>query len=216
MARLMIGSGVTPDKVWIYGRLQVPTQNNPRCQVQWGWHVAPTLRVSGQIYVIDPSLFPEPVTQATWKGVQGDPAAQLVPTSAAVFHRRFNGGVTYDPDYSQTNATLNNYRNALRLRSVSSDGPPPYVNCIPAGPGVQFRGVVAGGATQRWFTFNWPAAWHVVWTVMPLTICPGAPQISCTTQVERASATNVTYWITVRNLTSSAVKFEARYDVLKR
>ena len=28
--------------------------------------------------------------------------------------------------------------------------------------GVQFTGSLAANQTQRWFTFNWPAAWHDV------------------------------------------------------
>src|SRR5437867_3392920 len=91
MCRLIQAAGADPEKVWIYGRLRVATANNPACEVRWGWHVAPTLQVdvSGAIetYVIDPSLFLEPVPQATWAGVQGDPGAVLVPTDASVFYR---------------------------------------------------------------------------------------------------------------------------------
>ncbi|MEU6254620.1 hypothetical protein [Streptomyces sp. NPDC047043] len=82
--------------------------------------------------------------------------------------------------------------------------------------GTQWTGTLAAGATQRWFTFNWPATWHVLWTVMPTTVHPGAPQISWTTQVERASNEYVTYWITVRNLTQEPVSFEGRYEILSR
>ena len=50
---------------------------------------------------------------------------------------------------------------------------------------------------------------------MPLTTCSGAPQLTWTTQVERASSGNATYWIVVTNLTPNAVRFEGRYDVLR-
>ena len=53
--------------------------------------------------------------------------------------------------------------------------------------GVQFTGTLASNQTQRWFTFNWPAVWHVIWTVMPVTPKPGAPELSWTVRVERAS-----------------------------
>jgi hypothetical protein len=33
--------------------------------------------------------------------------------------------------------------------------------------GVQFIGSLAANQTQRWFTFNWPAVWHVVWYMVP-------------------------------------------------
>ena len=76
--------------------------------------------------------------------------------------------------------------------------------------GTQFSGSLAANQTQRWFTFNWPATWHMVWTVMPTT--PGtAAQITLTVQVQRASAEFVTYWLTVQNLTASPVNFEGRY-----
>jgi hypothetical protein len=82
--------------------------------------------------------------------------------------------------------------------------------------GVQWTGNLAGNASQRWFTFNWPATWHIVWTVMPTTPRPGAPQVTWSVQVERASAEFVTYWITVRNLTPDPVTFEGRYCILSR
>ncbi len=221
MCRLMIAAGAQPEKVWIYGNLRAGTQNHPSCRVYWGWHVAPTLLVEtgagSEVQVIDPSLFPGPVPQATWAGVQGDPSAILVASSAAVFYRSYSGAETYDDAaYTQTRAVLDMYRGQLQLRSASADGPPPYPQCMPSRPGVQFIDTIGAAATRSWFTWGWPAAWHVVWTVMPLTQCPGAPQLSWTTQVERANESECTYWITVRNLTGGPVRFEARYDVLSR
>jgi hypothetical protein len=80
--------------------------------------------------------------------------------------------------------------------------------------GVQFRGNVPAGQTRRWFTFNWPAHWHVVWTVVPTTPGPGAPQIKWQVQVERASDAFITYWINVTNTSPAACDIEARYGVL--
>ncbi len=80
--------------------------------------------------------------------------------------------------------------------------------------GVQFTGAVAANGTRRWFTFNWPAAWHVVWYVVPTSPRSGAPQIEWHVEVERASSTAITYWVTVRNLTNAEVSVEARYAVL--
>jgi Glutaminase len=134
MCRLMIIRGLSPRKVWIDHStghwLTVATKNNPSCHVTWGWHVAPTLLVRtpwfflGQVRVIDPSLFTGPVTQATWKGVQGDPGATLTPTTADQF---WHGGGT-DPTYSSSNMILAQYRAALQARSLNV-GPPPYANC---------------------------------------------------------------------------------------
>lgn len=136
MCRLMIAAGARPRKVWIDGWLHTPTKNHPNCFVNWGWHVAPTICVrkwrwwwwfGHEEQVIDPSLFTTPVSQATWKSVQGDPSATLTPTSADLF-ARWGGGQT-DPTYTQTNIVLANYRAALQLRSLGPSGPPPYANC---------------------------------------------------------------------------------------
>jgi hypothetical protein len=80
--------------------------------------------------------------------------------------------------------------------------------------GIQFIGTLQPNQTQRWFTFNWPAQWHVDWTVMPISPQPGGPQLGLTVQVERANDRYATYWLTVQNLTSRIVNFEGRYAVL--
>lgn len=130
MCRLMINMGLSPRKVWIQGYLHAATRNNPNCFVNWGWHVAPTLRVRtrrfmccAETMVIDPSLFGGPVPEATWKGVQGDPNATLTQSDAS----DFLWGQT-DPTYTQTNQVLATYRLQLQNRSIQQ-GPPPYANC---------------------------------------------------------------------------------------
>jgi hypothetical protein len=80
--------------------------------------------------------------------------------------------------------------------------------------GVQFSGQVAPRATQQWFTFRWPAHWHVLWTVMPTSPHGGAPQIRFRTRVERASDYYATYWISVVNVTDRPVDIEGRFAVL--
>jgi hypothetical protein len=80
--------------------------------------------------------------------------------------------------------------------------------------GVQWTGSLAANQTQRWFTFNWPATWHVLWTAMPTTVRQGAPELWWDVQIERADAQYVTYWITVKNLTNQPVNFEGRYEIL--
>lgn len=82
--------------------------------------------------------------------------------------------------------------------------------------GVQFTGSLAANQSGRWFTFNWPATWHVVWTVMPVTVKPGAPSVTWKTQVERASPEFVTYWINVTNLGNTPVQFEGRFAILSK
>ena len=80
--------------------------------------------------------------------------------------------------------------------------------------GVQWTGSLAANQTQRWFTFNWPVGWHVVWYMMPTSPVTGTPQLEWSVGVERADATHCTYWITVKNLTANPVTFEGRYAVL--
>jgi hypothetical protein len=80
--------------------------------------------------------------------------------------------------------------------------------------GVQFIGTLQPNQTQQWFTFNWPAHWHVDWTVMPISPQPGGPQLGLTVRVERASDRYATYWLAVQNLTNKVVNFEGRYAVL--
>jgi hypothetical protein len=131
MCRLMIAAGVSPRKVWIDGNLHVNTKNNPACYVDWGWHVAPTLCVrqrfcSVEDMVIDPSLFTAPVSQATWKSVQGDSNATLTPTDASVYWRNY---IPTDPNYVDTNIRLQYYRLQLKNRALQPAGPPPYAYC---------------------------------------------------------------------------------------
>jgi hypothetical protein len=80
--------------------------------------------------------------------------------------------------------------------------------------GVQWTGSLAPNQTQRWFTFNWPANWHVVWYMMATSPQIGAPQVDWDVAVERANANNCTYWVTVKNLTNQNLTFEGRYAIL--
>ena len=74
--------------------------------------------------VVDPSLFGTPVSEMTWKSVQGDPSAMLTETDAS----DYLWGAT-DPTYSQTDYYLAFYRLQLQLRATMPNGPPPYANC---------------------------------------------------------------------------------------
>ena len=80
--------------------------------------------------------------------------------------------------------------------------------------GVQWTGGLGPGGSNRWFTWGWPAAWHVVWYMMPVTPRIGSPELSWSVAVERANDTQVTYWITVTNLAAIDVTFEGRFAVL--
>jgi hypothetical protein len=80
MVRRMMRMGFHPGKVWTFAlkgqTLRVRTRFVAgRKYVNWGYHVAPTLRVrypSGKVYlmVIDPSMFRAPVTVSRWVNAQ--------------------------------------------------------------------------------------------------------------------------------------------------
>jgi hypothetical protein len=80
--------------------------------------------------------------------------------------------------------------------------------------GVQWTGTIGAGQTRLWFTWGWPANYHVIWHLMSNTVANGAPSIEWDVAVERANQTQCTYWITVRNKTSQTLTFEGRYAVL--
>jgi hypothetical protein len=80
--------------------------------------------------------------------------------------------------------------------------------------GTQFTGSVPAGSSKRWFTFAWPATWHVVWTVVCTSPRVGAPQVEWDVAVERASSTDITYWITIRNVIGSPIDIEARFAIM--
>ena len=80
--------------------------------------------------------------------------------------------------------------------------------------GLQFTGTLAPNASNRWFTWGWNPAQHVVWYMMPSSPQSGNPQLEWSIGVERANATQCTYWITVKNLTANTLTFEGRYAVL--
>ena len=101
--------------------------------------------------------------------------------------------------------------NAARAYRTLNSRAPRYPIC-----GVQWRGRIPAKATQRWFTFRWPAIWHMNWSVMPTSPKKGGPQLSWDVDIERADGDYVTYWITVQNLTKEPVDFEGRYCILGR
>ncbi len=95
MGKLMQQQGLKPGKVWAFDdqamedkkappRLYAKTANHPKGEVWWKYHVAPALGVrdaSGKlyIYVIDPSLFNEPVTVGRWRARMKHPKIGFSP-----------------------------------------------------------------------------------------------------------------------------------------
>ena len=80
--------------------------------------------------------------------------------------------------------------------------------------GVQFTGSLTANQTNRWYTFNWNPANHIIWYMVPTSITSVGQEVTWSVATQRTSATAVTYWITVTNLTAAAVTFEGRYAIL--
>jgi len=78
MCQRLIKNGFKPRKVWSFANgetLYAKTKNHPSGYVTWGYHVAPLLRVrfennTQRWYVLDPSIFQEPVPVAQWEAAQ--------------------------------------------------------------------------------------------------------------------------------------------------
>ena len=78
--------------------------------------------------------------------------------------------------------------------------------------GVQFTGTLAPNQSINYFTFGWQASWDVLWQIMPTSTGSG-PQVQWTVSTE-LSGTTITYWISVKNLTSAMIDIEGRYAIL--
>lgn len=139
MCRRLMNQGLTPEKVWIYGGLHVDTANWHECEINWSWHVAPTLRVAtpgsppeGEKLVIDPSLCKSPVSIAEWKALQSI-TADIRESSWEPFwsgwylHPESDWdaeGIT-DPVFEKTNLFLQEFCGLLHEK-CDVYGPPPY------------------------------------------------------------------------------------------
>lgn len=85
--------------------------------------------------------------------------------------------------------------------------------------GTQFSGSLGPGQSRTWFTHSWPSHWFVSWHVVPTSpIIDGPAQLELTVrmsrQADRADARLVKYHLTVRNVATTSVSFDARYEVL--
>jgi hypothetical protein len=101
-------------KCWLYGNLKVRTANDPTCEVNWRYHVAPIVTVKdgagNKPIVLDPALFTRPVSPSEWAAKQilnGTP----VLTDGRVYYRSTDGKVSYDDGFGDT---------AVQLRPCSS------------------------------------------------------------------------------------------------
>jgi hypothetical protein len=136
MCRLLIKAGEQPAKMFLYGNptMIVHTKNipPPGCQIAWFYHVAPVLQVgtavSPTVYVLDPSLLSAPGTDAQWKTVQSNSGGMSVITAPSVYFRSPTCNIQTDDNYQDTEKTLADFRDNLKLRTAKN-GPPPYAGC---------------------------------------------------------------------------------------
>jgi len=80
--------------------------------------------------------------------------------------------------------------------------------------GTQFQGTINSGQTQRWFTHSCPVDMLVNWVVVPTTVIGGGPKLEWDVATER-TGNGLTYWITIRNVGSQTISYDARYSIVR-
>lgn len=112
--------GYCSEKVFSFGNLDVEASLSGNCCVGWWYHVAPLVRVNvnglAMLYVIDPSMFTEPVPLLNWLYAQEnttcDASSDLtdfsIQPSSAYYPQGYppNNTYTTDPGYTNTNSML--------------------------------------------------------------------------------------------------------------
>jgi hypothetical protein len=106
-------------KIFAFGTLRANAPSPANCCVEWGWHVAPVVRVGSSSsyteYVLDPSLFSSPVSKTTWLNkLTGSTCASgsvndYTVVSGEYYGVNVLGNLTTDPNYTNTNYILNYY-----------------------------------------------------------------------------------------------------------
>ena len=80
--------------------------------------------------------------------------------------------------------------------------------------GVQWTYTMGAHQTIDFYTWGWPASWHVVWMPMPTTPRAAGPQLRWKVQVERSTPYYLVYHIFITNLTNAPLGVEGRYAIL--
>jgi hypothetical protein len=123
-------------KVWLFGGSRVETPNVRECRVEWSWHVAAFVRVrtkrGAEVRVLDPSMFPSPVTLRTWRNAQNNPKASLFYGQREIYLQteickgRLEGML---PKGRETAVDLEIYRGMLTDICPGKAQPPPFSHC---------------------------------------------------------------------------------------
>ncbi len=74
--------------------------------------------------------------------------------------------------------------------------------------GTQFESTIDPGETQRWFTHSWPSEYVADWSVRP-----SSPEgrLDTTVDVKREPDGDLTYFLTIENVSDVQTGFEAKY-----
>jgi hypothetical protein len=78
---------------------------------------------------------------------------------------------------------------------------------------VQFTGDLDPGQYQEWFTYGWDRSLFVMWSVRTRPGHVGNVSLRALS-VETAQDGTLTYWLTVWNVGSARVSFEALYETM--
>jgi uncharacterized Zn-binding protein involved in type VI secretion len=107
MAQQLRAANIPVKKVWNYAPsrnnpLTVMTKNDPSGQVNWIYHVAPTIPVRGadgsnHEMVIDPSISDHPMPPQDWKDLQNQPESVLTLTDPNIYYRDVSGKISLPP-----------------------------------------------------------------------------------------------------------------------
>ncbi len=218
---VLVGAGAPPSGAWGADRSRLDFSNyGARVDAQgWGREVTSTgygnLQGGANQDLWYTSTFSgtssaSPIVVGALACVQGVLRAsgrpQLSPARARELLRS-TGSPQQDTPGRPATQRIGNRPNLRQLIAAATETVTPWT-------GVQFTDELAANSTACWFTFDWPAHWHVVWTAVPTTPAPGAAQIRFNTRVERTSDGFASYWICVTNLTDKPVGIEGRYAVL--
>lgn len=132
MTRMLERRGITAGKAFIEGELRVETPNDPSGFVEWGYHVAPTILIErdGVVhqYIMDPSMFTEPVPIERWEHEQvkhpGAFVSRLYNTPQYQYVPLYPGEpvrTSYaSEDIRDMDQTMRNYRAIVRARDEAA------------------------------------------------------------------------------------------------
>ncbi|TFY99268.1 hypothetical protein EZ313_22150 [Ramlibacter henchirensis] len=115
-------------KVWHYAgagtELSARSNNTPECKVEWSYHVAPVVQQDDELWVIDPSMFDEPVPLDRWRQAQNPDNSTLAYSTWSVYFRNSKGVESAEAPY-EAESDMQEMRAKL-YGQIYARGPLPY------------------------------------------------------------------------------------------